>query len=78
MYYFGRSPTPCGAIGLDLYAKKLIHRTTQGGRLAFGIVMYRVAFEPIPRLAKKPELPAGQAGGILKYRRLAQLHSYVF
>jgi len=37
-----------------------------------------VAFEPIPRLAKKPELSAGQACGILKYHRLALLDSYVF
>jgi len=37
-----------------------------------------VAFELIPRLAKKPELSASQAGGILKYRRLALLDSYVF
>jgi len=37
-----------------------------------------MAFEPIPRLAKKPELSAGQACGILKYHRLALLDSYVF
>jgi len=37
-----------------------------------------VAFEPIPRLAKKPELSAGQACGILKYHRLALPDSYVF
>ena len=37
-----------------------------------------MAFELIPRLAKKPELSAGQAGGILKYRKLALLDSYVF
>jgi len=29
-------------------------------------------------LAKKPELSAGQAGGILKYLRLVLLDSYVF
>jgi len=40
--------------------------------------MYWEAFEPILRLAEKPELSAGQAGGILKYRRLALLDSYVF
>ena len=37
-----------------------------------------MAFELIPRLVKNPELSAGQAGGILKYRRLALLDSYVF
>jgi len=37
-----------------------------------------MAFEPIPRLAKKPELSAGQACGILNYHRLALLDSYVF
>jgi len=36
-----------------------------------------VALEAIPCLAKKPELSAGQAGGIQKYRRLALLDSYV-
>ena len=34
--------------------------------------------EPIRCLARKPELFAGQAGGILKYRRLVLLDSYVF
>jgi len=37
-----------------------------------------VALEPIRCLAKKPERSAGQAGGVLKYRRLALLDSYVF
>jgi len=37
-----------------------------------------MVFEPIPRSAWKPEVTPGQAGGILKYRRLALLDSYVF
>jgi len=37
-----------------------------------------VALEPIRNLVKKPERLAGQAGGILKYRRLFLLDSYFF
>ena len=32
---------------------------------------------PTPELAEKPELSAGQAGGIPKYRRLALPDTYV-